>query len=58
LGYDLGNYAIAMIYEFGPQFGWGKTKLPLASGIQSYLRFERSTPSSGFVNTQLYQHEK
>ncbi len=58
LGYDLGNYAIAMIYEFGPQFGWGKTKLPLASGIQSFLRFERSTPSGGFVNTQLYQHEK
>jgi LysM repeat protein len=58
LGYDLGNYAIAMIYEFGPQFGWGKTKLPLASGIQSFLKFERSTPSGGFVNTQLYQHEK
>jgi len=58
LGYDLGNYAIAMIYEFGPQFGWGKTKLPLASGIQSYLKFHRQTTSSGFVNTQLYQHEK
>lgn len=58
LGYDLGNYAIAMIYEFGQQFGWGKTKLPLASGIQSFIKFERSTPSGGFVNTQLYQHEK
>ncbi len=58
LGFDLGNYAIAMIYEFGPQFGWGKTKLPLASGIQSYLKFHRYTTSSGFVNTQLYQHEK
>ncbi len=58
LGYDLGNYAIAMIYELGPQFGWGKTELPLASGIQSYLKFERSTHSGGFVNTQLYQHEK
>lgn len=56
LGYDLGNYAIAMIYELGPQFGWGKTKLPLASGIQSYLKFERTTPAGGFVNTQLYQH--
>jgi len=58
LGYDLGNYTIAMIYEFGPQFGWGKSKLPLASGIQSYFRFERLTPSGGFINKQLYQHEK
>ncbi len=58
LGYDLGNYMIAMIYEFGPQFGWGKTKLPLASGIQSYLKFERTSSSGGFINTQLYQHER
>jgi len=58
LGYDLGNYAFALIYELGQQFGWGKTKLPLASGIQSFLKFERATPTGGFINTQLYQHEK
>ena len=58
LGYDLGNYFIALIYEFGPQFGWGKTKLPLASGVQSFLRFEREDTHSGFINSQLYQHVK
>jgi len=58
LGYDLGNYSIAMLYEFGPQFGWGKLKLPLASGIQSYLKFERTSTTGGFINSQLYLHEK
>lgn len=58
LGYDLGNYFIALIYEFGSQFNNGKSKLPLASGVQSFLKFERSTTTNGFVNKQLYQHEK
>lgn len=58
LGYDLGNYFIALLYEFGPQFSWDKKKLPLASGIQSFLKFERSNVNSGFVNKQLYLHEK
>lgn len=58
LGYDLGNYFITLINEFGPQFGAGKSKLPLVSGVQSYLKFERTDPRSGFVNTQLYQHTK
>lgn len=58
LGYDLGNYFIASIYEFGAQFNSGKTKLPLASGIQSFLKFERSSTTNGFINKQLYQHDK
>lgn len=58
LGYDLGNYFIALIYEFGSQFNNSKSKLPLASGVQSFLKFERSTTTNGFVNKQLYQHEK
>jgi LysM repeat protein len=58
LGYDLGNYFIALLYEFGPQFSWDKKQLPLASGIQSFLKFERNNVTSGFVNKQLYQHEK
>jgi LysM repeat protein len=58
LGYDLGNYFIALIYEFGPQFNNGKSKLPLASGVQSFLKFDRSSTANGFINKQLYQHEK
>lgn len=58
LGYDLGNYFITLINEFGPEFGLGKTKLPVVSGVQSTLKFERSDYRSGFVNSQLYQHQK
>jgi hypothetical protein len=56
LGYDIGNYFIALLYEFGPNFSLDRTKLPLASGLQSFLRFDRLNTTSGFVNKQLYQH--
>ncbi|OIP82799.1 MAG: hypothetical protein AUK44_06945 [Porphyromonadaceae bacterium CG2_30_38_12] len=58
LGYDLGNYFIAMLYQYGGQFDWGKNKLPLASGVQSYLKFERYNALGGFVNKQLYEHDR
>lgn len=58
IGYDLGNYFIALLYEIGPKFNENKRKLPLASGVQSFIKFERSSLYTGFINKQLYQHLK
>jgi len=58
IGYDLGNYFIALLYELGPKFSTSKKKLPLASGVQSFIKFERTSLNSGFINKQLYQHDK
>lgn len=58
IGYDLGNYFIALLYELGPKFSENRKKLPLASGVQSFIKFERTALNSGFINKQLYQHEK
>jgi len=54
LGYDLTNYFVALMYNNGNNFSNKKNKLPLSSGIQSQLRFERVTDKTGYVNKQLY----
>jgi hypothetical protein len=54
LGYDLTNYFVALMYNNGNNFSNKKNKLPLWSGIQSQLRFERVTDKTGYVNKQLY----
>ncbi len=54
LGYDLTNYFVALMYNYGNSFSNKKNKLPVASGIQSQLKFERVTDKTGYINKQLY----
>lgn len=54
LGYDLTNYFVALMYNHGNNFSSKKNKLPVSSGIQSQLKFERVTDKTGYVNKQLY----
>jgi len=54
LGYDLTNYFVALMYNYGNNFSSKKNKLPVSSGIQSQLKFERVTDKTGYVNKQLY----
>lgn len=57
LGYDLGHFVIAKLYSYGKDFAIDKLQLPMASGIQSFIKFERASIVSGFENTQLYRHD-
>jgi len=54
LGYDLTNYFVALMYNHGNNFSSKRNKLPVSSGIQSQLKFERVTDKTGYVNKQLY----
>lgn len=54
LGYDLTNYFVALMYNYGNNFSSKRNKLPVSSGIQSQLKFERVTDKTGYVNKQLY----
>jgi len=54
LGYDLTNYFVAQIYNYGRNFSTGKNKLPVSEGIETKLNFERISDKTGFTNRRLF----
>lgn len=57
LGYDLTNYFVALLNQYGNKFPVKMNSKVNASFIQSQPRFERTSPKSGFINQQLYLTE-
>jgi len=57
LGYDITNYFIALLNQYGTKFPIKMNAKVNSNYIQSQPRFERFSPKSGFVNQQLYLTE-
>ncbi|NDP20325.1 MAG: LysM peptidoglycan-binding domain-containing protein [Paludibacter sp.] len=57
LGYDIANYFIALLNQYGTKFPIKMSAKVNANFIQSQPQFERFSPKSGFVNQQLYLTE-
>lgn len=57
LGYDLSNYFISLIHQYGNKFGNKINTGNLKKGIQSEPLFERASKESGFINQRIYLGE-
>ncbi|MDR2841385.1 MAG: LysM peptidoglycan-binding domain-containing protein [Paludibacter sp.] len=58
LGYDLTTFFISKMKINAKHFSTQQLKLESDIGIQSEVRFERSSANSGFINHQLYYSNK
>jgi LysM repeat protein len=54
LGYDITNYFIALLQQYGNKFPTKIYSKVNADFIQSQPKFERSSSKSGFINQQIY----
>lgn len=57
LGYDITNYFVALLNQYGNKFPVKMNSKVNANYIQSQPRFERTSPKSGFINQQIYLTE-
>jgi LysM repeat protein len=58
LGYDLLNYFIKLLTQYGEKFTTEISSFKDTKGIQSQPHFERISETGGFVNDQLYLGEE
>ena len=57
LGYDITNYFVSLLNQYGAKFPVKMNSKVNSNYIQSQPRFERTSPKSGFINQQLYLTE-
>ena len=57
LGYDITNYFVSLLNQYGNKFPVKMNSRVNSNYIQSQPRFERTSTKSGFVNQQLYLTE-